>query len=90
MNKPNYESAINVLPEHMRHAARRWLLDAEHPGSFLMAVLCNDLHGACLYADDINRVSLSRYGLFLSRIPLASWGEQNVQSWEGLRGTDIS
>ena len=90
MNKPNYESAISVLPEHMRDAARRWLLDAEHPGSFLMAVLRNDLLAACLYADAINSASLSYYGLFLSRIPRASWGEQNVQTWEGLRGMDIS
>lgn len=61
MREPNYE----MLPEHMRDGMRLWVERGIEPGSFLEAVLCNDLKGACGRADHINRHHLFDYVEFI-------------------------
>lgn len=44
-----------VLPESMRGGAERHIEYGIFPGSFMQAVICNDLQEAFGRADDINR-----------------------------------
>lgn len=59
--------AINYsyLPEHMQGAMQRYIERGIQPGSFLIAVLSNDLMGALKRGDDVNLGALSAYGRFL-------------------------
>lgn len=50
----NYEQ----LPGHIQGAMQRYIEKGIDPGSFLTAVLCNDLMGAMGKADEINRERL--------------------------------
>lgn len=52
------------IPEHMQDAARRYIEHGIAPGSFLTAVICNDLFGAVGIADEINRAAMWRWCLF--------------------------
>lgn len=71
------------LPHHMRDAMQRYVEHGIAPGSFLTAVLSNDLMGAMGRADDINRASLYDYAVFLrSNAPIGCWGSpQHVEDW---------
>lgn len=42
------------LPLHMRDGMKRYIDYGIPPGSFLIAVLCNDLKGAFMRADNVN------------------------------------
>lgn len=53
------------VPEHCRHGMAAHLLFGAETGTFLYAVLSNDLMKACGHADDINQPLLFRYALFL-------------------------
>jgi hypothetical protein len=52
-------------------------------GSFLRAVLENDLREACMRADDVNRWEIANIVLFLhSYVPSPAWGSPiAVQAW---------
>lgn len=72
-----------IIPEHCHDSLRRYLEDRIPPGSFLEAVLSNDLRGACECADEINRRALFNYVGFLYRYaPAGSWGSrERYLSW---------
>lgn len=53
------------IPEHMIGGLVRYIVHGIPPGSFLTAVLSNDLMEALGRADDVNRYCLHRYGQFL-------------------------
>ncbi len=61
MSTINYE----LLPEHMREGMRRYIEKGAEVGSFLMAVLSNDLMEAAGRADHINLERLADYAHFL-------------------------
>lgn len=48
-----------TVPEHTAYSLARYVVLAATPGSFVKAVLCNDLHEAINRADDINRFALA-------------------------------
>ena len=65
----------SALPEHMREGMQLYIEHGVLPGSFLQAVLENDLMGALRNADDINLHRLPDYGRFLyNEMPLAIFG----------------
>jgi hypothetical protein len=65
----------SLIPPHMIGGLRRFIENGIGPGSFLTAVLCNDLRGACERADDENRDRLFQYVQFLySYAPSECWG----------------
>ncbi len=83
MNKIDF----GCLPDHMRDAARRYISDGLHPGSFFEAVLSNDLFLAIGKADHINKAMLSSYHNFLCTIPMAAKGSyEAVTRWCAHRG----
>lgn len=59
-----YLEKLNTLPFHMQDAVRLWIERAIPPGSFLTAVLCNDLFEALGRADDVNAYALKSYAVY--------------------------
>lgn len=53
------------LPGHMTDGLTHYILHGVKPGSFLCAVLCNDLKEAVVRADEVNRQRLLDYVHFL-------------------------
>lgn len=73
----------NRIPEHMRDGMRLYIENGIEPGSFLRAVLENDLMEACSRADDINRHRLFDFAWFLyNGAPCECYGSpENVRAW---------
>lgn len=71
------------VPEHMHDGLILWLTEGIPPGSFMTAILTNDLREACNRADDTNRYRLYDFVFFLyNYAPVGSWGSwENVQDW---------
>lgn len=79
------EANVNLIPEYMRGGLFRWITRGIEPGSFLSAVLCNDLREAVGRADDVNRERLADYIRFLyNYAPSACWGSPvKFKAWAG-------
>ena len=73
----------SLIPEYMQGGMRRYFEEGIKPGSFLEAVLVNDLKEACGRADDTNRLHLFDYVMFLyNYAPSRSWGPpENYRAW---------
>lgn len=85
----------NRLPDHMQDAMRLYVERGIQPGSFLTAVLSNDLMGALGRADDINLDALPAYGRFLyNDAPCGCYGSaDHVRDWikgGGLAGLEAA
>ena len=76
--------AKSKIPLRMHEGISRWITDGIKPGSFLHAVLRNDLIDAVNFADEENRPLLREYTLFLyNYAPMGCWGaEHRVRHWE--------
>ena len=72
-----------AIPEYMTGGLEGYLNHGLEPGSFLMAVLCNDFVGVCAHADDTNLRNLPAYAAYLYNFaPTNSWGsEGKVNEW---------
>lgn len=86
-----YKKNIDALPDHMHEGMINYIEDGVPPGSFLAAVLENNLTMAVMKADHINRhriVDFVEYLMWFS--PNGCYGnEEAVQNWiktGGLRG----
>ncbi len=60
-----YLDRLSTLPPRMAGAMQRYIERGFPPGSFLEAVLSNDMMGALGRADAENRAALHDYGVFL-------------------------
>lgn len=71
------------VPRYMRGGLARWIRYGIEPGSFLTAVICNDLRSACECADDTNRHLLFAYVQFLyCHAPSSCWGSpKRFEAW---------
>lgn len=71
------------VPPHTHEGYIRYLTQHLMPGSFLQAVLRNDLRGACLAGDEVNRTALAQHVVFLWNFaPADAWGSpERVASW---------
>lgn len=71
------------LPEHMRAGFRRYIEHGIPGGSFMDAVLSNDLIGAMETADEINRERLFDTCVFLlNQAPAGCFGSpERVSKW---------
>ena len=72
-----------MIPQHMLDAFQRYVEFRISPGSFLTAVLCNDLKGAVGSADSTNINLIPEYVSFLyNNAPSTCWGSvEKVQNW---------
>jgi hypothetical protein len=75
--------AIYAVPNHLREGLVEYLAARRPTGSFLRAVLSNDLKDAALRADDINEFRLVALVRFLvSCAPGTAWGSpEAVTAW---------
>ena len=71
------------LPAHMHDGAIGYVNKGYCPGSFLNAVLRNDLIAAAETADDINREYLYGWACFVyNAVPMAARGSQEaIDNW---------
>lgn len=70
------------VPRHMQDGLTRYLRYGIRPGSFLVAVLENDLSGAVERGDIQNQAALASYPLFLFQMPVLCWGtREKVEAW---------
>lgn len=78
----------DMLPEHMQEGARLYVEHGVEQGSFLTAVLSNDLVRACSRADETNLNCLVDWARWLyNEAPLESWGSPKaVKDWIKHRG----
>ena len=74
---------LDLIPEHMREGVRLYLEFGIEPGSFLRAVLENNLVEAVGRADTINRECMFDWANFLyNEMPGNSWGNrEKVAAW---------
>ena len=85
------EEEYAILPDHIRSGVKRYIEDGQKPGSFLCAVISNNLLEATVRADSINLPRLKEIMQFLfNYCPDDSWGSETaLQKWvdhEGLKG----
>jgi hypothetical protein len=71
--------------KHMEHSVRLYVEHGIKPGSFLQAVLANDLIHAATRADSSNAELLREWVFFLLGLPDECWGSwKKVVEWKGL------
>ena len=80
---PIDEIDYTSLPAHMQHGMKLYVEKGIAPGSFLTAVLCNDLMEACARADDTNLYALPTYARWLyNRVPATCFGSREAfEAW---------
>ena len=83
----NYDKAREYgIPDYMIDGLQRYIDHGIQPGSFLSAVLSNDLREAVGRADDTNIHCLPAYIRWLyNEAPAMCWGSpEAVDSWRGI------
>lgn len=77
-----------MIPIHMHQPILDWIWNGFPQGSFLMAVLENNLKEASIRADALNSRFLANYGKILCwHFPLDSYGSQEkISKWEAMGG----
>jgi hypothetical protein len=72
-----------LLPGHIRKSVKFYLEEGILPGSFLRAVICNDLKEAFAQADTVNRERLfDIVTFFYNYMPGNSWGSpEKMKKW---------
>ena len=77
-----------VPVDYMAGALQRYMEYGIEPGSFLRAVLSNDLRGAVARADAMNGVVISEWVVWMEgNLPEAAWGSaERYYNWIIQRG----
>jgi len=77
MEKDNID--YHILPEHIRGGVQRYIEYGITPGSFLSAVICNDLKESFGCADHINTARMHDIvSFFYNEAPSTCWGSQQI------------
>lgn len=90
------ELNLKELPKHTHHGLRDYVEHGIKPGSFLVAVLCNNLFEAARLADTENRALLANFPMVINReLPTGSFGNHElVNKWilsggrQGIKNSD--
>jgi len=71
------------IPDYMMDGINRYVNDGIPPGSFLTAIICNDLSGAVSQADDNNLPNIPAFvSYFYWETPSACWGSlRKMKAW---------
>jgi hypothetical protein len=79
----SYGFKVYEIPDRMREGIELYINCGVLPGSFLQAVIKNDLKQAVMYADDENMANLPAYAnYFYNHAPHDCWGSENLmESW---------
>lgn len=78
----------NHIPTYMQDGLIEYVLTARPTGSFLNAILTNNLREACNRADELNKRLIWNYVNFLwNHAPMMCWGnEETVKKWRDIGG----
>ena len=78
-----YEFRQWYIPDRMRGGIARYIEQGIPPGSFLQAVITNDLRRAVEQADDENLMNLPAYmAYFYHEAPSDCWGSpEKMKAW---------
>jgi hypothetical protein len=78
------------IPVHMQEGIRRYVVQGRQPGSFLTAVITNDLKGAVFSADDTNLSLLPLYVRWFHNVPPAACqgSPATMREWMNARAQD--
>ncbi len=76
-----WRAPFHVIPAHMQEALERFIVDHRPPGSFLRAVILNDLRGAVNYADGENLPLIPLYVKFGQMLGLWPMSPAVYASW---------
>ena len=81
---------LSKIPEYMHEAIQEYVDHGRPIGSFLRAILCNNLVDAAAHADINNKLCLFEYAsLLYNEIPGAAWGDkETVDRWVKAGGMD--
>lgn len=73
----------NLLPEHIRDGVQRYIEEGICPGSFLQAVITNNLKESFKRADEVNITQMFNIVIFFyNEVPYLCWGSQErMDSW---------
>ncbi len=71
------------IPDRMMKSIQHYVKDRIKPGSFLRAVICNNLGDAVGQADDTNINNLPAYAAyFYNETPSSCWGsKEKMDAW---------
>lgn len=71
------------IPERMMESISRYVKEGVRPGSFLTAVICNNLRGAISSADSENLENLPAFmTYFYNETPSECWGSiKKMDAW---------
>lgn len=80
----------HTVPSHLVRGLDAYVMHGQSVGSFLSAVLRNDLRDAVLLADSESLVGLPAIMSWLyQEAPAACWGSESaVQTWRAMNGLD--
>ncbi|KKM57028.1 hypothetical protein LCGC14_1551130 [marine sediment metagenome] len=80
MAGPRYD---RIPVAYMREGVVAYCEERRQPGDFLTAIICNDLRGAVLRADDTNTNHLASWvRWFMWEAPIGSWGcREAMEEW---------
>ena len=72
-----------MIPRHTQYGLDSYVKDRQYPGSFLRALLENNLKNAVGYADDQNKENLVDIVIYCyNNIPSICWGsKEEVEAW---------
>ena len=80
----------NLLPTHIHPGVQDYIEHGHLPGSFLQAVICNDLFQSFGRADEINHERMFHIvSFFYNEAPGQCWGSpKKMQVWAEHNGLD--
>ncbi len=80
------KNLADTVPEHLREGLARYVIHGIIPGSFLQAVIGNDLHGAIRLGDDDSLAGIKSILSFLwNSTPAQCFGDRvRLVQWRGL------
>ena len=83
MKEKAYEVQEFYIPERMMPGIKRYIENGIKPGSFLTAIIQNDLIGVCRYADYENLRNIPAYtAYFYNECPMSCWGSpEKMKNW---------
>lgn len=81
----------SVPVDYMAGAVQCYIENGLEPGSFMRALLCNDLRGAIARADGMNIARIPHWVVWMeNNLPGAAWGSaQNYENWIARGGNGL-
>lgn len=81
-------SIVYQVPRRMWDSIDRYVIHHARPGSFLTAIICNNLKEAVMFADEENMQNIPAYvNYFYNHAPANCWGSKKIMD-KWLEGRD--